>query len=280
MTIPAALPAAGAARPSAVRAPATARVQDGRAAAVVETVAAEVPVAFFYNGASHAVMMASPDDLEDFAVGFTLSEGIVAGIGEIGAVAADDLHLGLRLDIAIPPGRAAALAQRRRSLAGVTGCGLCGVVAIEDALRPLARLAPGPPVAASAIAAALAALPGLQTVNRLTGAVHAAALAAADGTIRLLREDVGRHNALDKLIGAAARAGLVPAPGFVVVTSRCSMEMVQKAAAFGCPLIAAVSAPTSLAIELAGRSGLGLVAFARGGAFNVYAHPERVAAGR
>ncbi|MGE0747477.1 MAG: formate dehydrogenase accessory sulfurtransferase FdhD [Rhodospirillales bacterium] len=268
------------ARPSAVRAPATARVCDGRAEAVVETVAAEVPVAIFYNDASHAVMMASPADLEDFAIGFTLSEGIVADAGEVGAIAADDLQLGLRLDIAIPPARAAALSERRRSLAGVTGCGLCGVVAIEDAVRPLPALPPGPPVAASAIAAAVAAMPGLQEVNRLTGAVHAAAFCAADGTILALREDVGRHTALDKTIGAAARAGLDPAAGFLVVTSRCSMEMVQKAVACGCPLIAAVSAPTSLAIERAARSGLGLLAFARGGAFNVYARPERVAADR
>jgi FdhD protein len=267
-------------RPSAVPAPATARVRGGRADAVVETVAAEVPVAFFYNGASHAVMMASPSDLEDFAVGFTLSEGIVGGIAEIASVACADLHLGLRLDLCIPAERAAALAARRRSLTGVTGCGLCGVVAIEDAVRPLPRIAPSPPITASAIGAALAALPALQAVNRVTGSVHAAAFADGEGAIRAVREDVGRHNALDKLIGAAARAGRLPAPGFAVVTSRCSMEMVQKAAAFGWPLIAAVSAPTSLAIELADRCGLGLVAFARDGGFNIYAHPERVATER
>ncbi|MEX2647382.1 MAG: formate dehydrogenase accessory sulfurtransferase FdhD [Alphaproteobacteria bacterium] len=254
------------------------RLEDRHATTVPETVAVEAPVAFVYNGIEHAVMMATPTDVEDFAVGFTLAEGIVGDADEIASVAVSEVAQGVRLDVAIPDADARRLQRQRRNLAGRTGCGLCGVVGIDQALRALPALPPGSPVAAAAIVAALAALPESQVVNRRTGSVHAAAFAERDGTIVAVREDVGRHNALDKVIGAVARSGRDPAQGFVVITSRCSMEMVQKAATVGVSLLVAISAPTSLAIDLAEGCGLCLVAFARGESFNVYSHPERVTA--
>uniref|UniRef100_UPI0035B07052 formate dehydrogenase accessory sulfurtransferase FdhD n=1 Tax=Stella sp. TaxID=2912054 RepID=UPI0035B07052 len=254
------------------------RVRDGRASVGAEAVAAELPVAIAYDGETHVVMMATPADLEDLAVGFTLAEGIVADVGEIQDLLVADLDVGMRVRLTIPPERVAALAERHRNLPGRSGCGLCGIASIEAALRPLPPAPPGPTVAASAVLAAVAALPARQAANRATGAVHAAALADRDGRLRLVREDVGRHNALDKLVGAAARAGLKPDEGFLVLTSRCSMEMVQKAATAGFAVIVAISAPTMLAIELARDAGLTLAGFARPDGFNLYTHPGRVVA--
>lgn len=254
-----------------------ARVMRGGREASDDRVAVEMPVAFVYNCESHAVMMASPGDLLDFAYGFSLSEGIVAGADEVLSAAASPKGAGMSLSIEIPEHRARALGGRRRNLEGRTGCGLCGIAEIEQALRPLAVLPDTQAIPAAAVARAVAALPGRQALNEETGAVHAAAFAARDGGVLCVREDVGRHNALDKLIGAAARQGLDPKAGFVVVTSRCSMEMVQKTVTFGCPVLVAVSAPTSLAIDLAERSNLTMAAFARGDRFNLYAHLERIA---
>lgn len=265
-----------AARAAAIEAPAATRFHDGRGRALSQTVAAEVPIAISYNGRSHVVMMATPADLEDFAVGFSLAEGIVDAIDEIEAIACAESGKGMRISMRIPPAWAARIENQQRNLSGRTGCGLCGVTSIEQALRDLPTVPGGATFDAAAIAVALAALPAHQVLNRETGAVHAAAFADRGGTIRLAREDVGRHNALDKLIGAVVRAGFAPADGFVLVTSRCSMEMVQKAATVGFPMIVAISAPTSLAIELAESCGLTLVAFARGNDFNVYAHGERL----
>ena len=248
----------------------------GGAGTELDRLAVETPVALAYNGASHAVMMASPADLVDFAFGFSLAEGVVAHGGEIAAVTAAPRGGGIRLAITIPATRADALAVRGRNLAGRTGCGLCGVAEIEAALRPLPPVAAAPPLPLAAIDRAVAALPAHQRANQASGAVHAAAFADRTGSILAAREDVGRHNALDKLIGALARAGVDPAAGFVVVTSRCSMEMVQKTASFGCPVLVAVSAPTALAVELAGRAGLTVCAFARGQGCNVYSRPAGV----
>jgi formate dehydrogenase accessory protein FdhD len=267
-------------RSSAIAAPATTRVRDGQETALPQVVAAEVPIALSYNGRSHVVMMGTPADLEDFAVGFSIAEGIVDDVDEIEDIACSDSGKGLRVSVAIPPAWAARIENQQRNLAGRTGCGLCGVTTIEQALRPLPPVPAGPPVAASAIAASLEALPAQQKINRETGAVHAAAFADRNGSLLAVREDIGRHNAFDKLIGAVARAGLEPADGFALITSRCSMEMVQKAATFGFPLLVAISAPTSLAIELAEDCGLTLVAFARGAKFNVYTHGERVSIDR
>jgi FdhD protein len=244
--------------------------------AELDRLAVETPVALRYNGAGHVVMMASPADLVDFAYGFSLAEGVVEGAGEIAAVTASPRGAGINLAITIPAERADALAVRGRNLTGRTGCGLCGVAEIEAALRPLPAVADAPPLTVDAIDHAVAALPARQAQHKLAGALHAAAFADRSGDLAAVREDVGRHNALDKLIGALVRAGVDPAAGFVVVTSRCSMEMVQKTVTFGCPVLVAVSAPTALAVQLAAGAGLTVCAFARGQGCNVYSRAERV----
>ena len=246
-----------------------------------EIVAEETAVALVYNGISHAVMMATPCDLEDFARAFTRTERIVGKPAEIYDIEVEDMTVGaggrgieVRLEIAAQ--RMAGLQERRRSLAGRTGCGLCGVDSLDAALRPVPVSQATGVVSRAAIERAMSALPGLQRINQLNGATHAAGWATADGVLIAVREDVGRHNALDKLGGALAVNKDVAPGGFVVVTSRCSYEMVQKAAALGALAIAAVSAPTSLAIETAEQAGIALVAFVREGRLTAYAHAERI----
>ncbi len=241
-------------------------------------VAEEVPVAFVYSGRAHAVMMATPADLEDLAVGFTLSELIVAERREIGRVSVSAHSRGVELAIEIPPAAVERLAERSRAISGRTGCGLCGVEAIEDAVRAPRAVASALAIEPEALWRAAAALDARQPFNRATHAVHGAAWASPDGELRVVREDVGRHNALDKVLGALAREGADASSGFLVVTSRASFELVQKAAAFGVPLLAAVSRPTGLAVRLAETCGMGLVGLLRGRTANVYAHPERVRA--
>jgi len=253
------------------------RLHQGVSSGFADQLAAETPVAFVYNCEPYAVMMASPSDLEDFAYGFSVSEGIVAGAHEIISLDQTPKGSGISLGIEIPPERAARLAERARSLAGRTGCGICGITDLEQVMRGLPQLPHTMPIRASAIDAAIKALPAHQTFNKQTGAVHAAGYASADGELLLVREDIGRHNALDKLIGAILRKGLAPAKGMVVITSRCSMEMVQKTVTLGCPVLVAVSAPTSLAVEIAEAHGLTIAAFARGDGFNLYTHQERIA---
>lgn len=243
-----------------------------------ETVAEEVAVALVYNGISHAVMMATPCDLEDFACGFSLTERIVDRSSEIYDIEVEPVGRGIEVRLEIAAQRMAGLQERRRSLAGRTGCGLCGVDSLAVALRAAAPVSNPQPVARRAIERAMKGLPDHQTINRANGATHAAGWASPDGTLVAVREDVGRHNALDKLAGALARRGGGESGGFVVVTSRCSYEMVQKAAAVGASAIAAVSAPTSLAIETAEQAGVALMAFVREGRLTVYAHPERIIA--
>jgi len=242
-----------------------------------EIVAEEVAVALVYNGISHAVMMATPCDLEDFARGFSLSERIVEKPSEIFDIEVEAVGPGIEVRLEISGQRLAGLQQRRRSLAGRTGCGLCGVESLDAALRPVHPVTRGGKVSAAAIRRAMADLPAQQRINKLNGATHAAGWAAADGTLVTVREDVGRHNALDKVLGALPASGEGRAGGFVVVTSRCSYEMVQKAAAGDALAIAAVSAPTSLAIETAEQAGLALIAFVRGDRMTAYAHAERMA---
>ena len=237
-------------------------------------------MALVYNGVSHAVMMASPCDLEDLARGFSLTEGIVEKPSEIYDIEVEPAGRGFEVKLDIASQRMASLQERRRNLAGRTGCGLCGVESLEAALRPVPIASATASVSRSAIARAMAALPAQQPINQQNGATHAAGWADPDGTLVAVREDVGRHNALDKLAGALAllaKNGKAVQPGgFVVVTSRCSYEMVQKAAAIGAAAIAAVSAPTSLAIETAEQANIVLVAFAREGRLTVYAHAERL----
>jgi formate dehydrogenase accessory protein FdhD len=243
-----------------------------------EVVAEEVAVALVYNGISHAVMMATPRDLEDLARGFSFTERIVEKPSEIYDVEVEAAGRGIEVRLEIASQRMAALQERRRNLAGRTGCGLCGVESLDAALRPVPPTPAHGSVSRAAIGRAMAALPAAQRLNRENGATHAAGWAASDGCLIAVREDVGRHNALDKLAGALIRADEVPAGGFVVVTSRCSYEMVQKASAIGAAAIAAVSAPTSLAIETAAEAGLALAAFVRDGRLTAYAHAERIVA--
>jgi formate dehydrogenase accessory protein FdhD len=252
------------------------RFQDGRFVERIETIAGECATAILYNGESFAVMMTTPEHLDDFAVGFTLAERIVEHAGEILDIEVDDVVLGVELRLTIPPSRMATLQERRRSITAGTSCGICGILSIERALRVLPRNDTAWTVPAGAIQQVLSALPAQQSVNHRTGAAHAAAFASGSGEILLVREDVGRHNALDKLTGAIARAGLVPADGMLVLTSRCSTEMVQKAAIAGFPVMVAISAPTTLAVELADAAGLTLVGFARPAGFNIYTHDHRI----
>jgi len=248
---------------------------DGGAAEGAAPVAEEVPIAFVYNGRPHVVMMGTPADLEDFAAGFSLTEEIVGGLEEITRLEVVRHAQGIELQLTIPERAAERLERRGRQLVGQTGCGLCGVETVAEALRPPRRLPAGrAPVSRAALWRAEAALPGLQRWNAETGALHAAAWADDAGTPAIVREDVGRHNALDKVIGALARGGRTAGTGFLVVTSRASYEMVQKATVAGARLLAAVSRPTGLAVRLAEASGLTLVALLRGRTANVYAHPE------
>ena len=240
-----------------------------------DNVIVEAPIALLYNGESFAVMMATPESLEDFALGFALSEGIVGDASEFRLVDVVRHEEGVALHAAIPQARFDALAERRRGMEGRSGCGLCGVESLQAAMRAVPRVTSATAVDVDAIRAALDALATQQPLNALTGGVHAAGFAHAGGL--LVREDVGRHNALDKLIGAMARGSLASDAGFAVITSRASYEIVHKAATAGIGLVVAISAPTDLAIRTAEAAGVTLAAFARGDRLNLYAHPQRIA---
>lgn len=251
------------------------RVDDAATCAVVEQVAEEVPVALGYNGVPYVVVMASPADLEDLALGFSLTEGVIGSADEVGGISVAPERSGYRIQVSIPPERAEALAGRRRNMTARTGCGLCGAETIDQAIHAvpgvaIARVAAAGSVSRQALFLAMRELPAIQTINGATGAVHAAAWADARGSLQLVREDVGRHNALDKLIGAMVTGGIGTTAGFAVITSRASYEMVQKAAMAGMGLLAAVSAPTGLAIRLARATGVTLAGFVRGDRCMVY----------
>lgn len=252
------------------------RLQDSTSTPADADVAEEVPVSLVYNMRPHVVMMATPADLEDFAIGFTLTEGIVESAELISRVEVVKHAQGIEIQVTIDGVAANQLQSRGRSLIGRTGCGLCGVESIQDALRELKPVSSAPTIGVDALWAVERALPASQVLNRETGSLHAAAWATVEGEPKVVREDVGRHNALDKVIGALARAGVDPATGFLVLTSRASYELVQKAVSAGVPLLAAVSRPTGLAIRLAEATGLTLVALLRGSSANVYAHGERL----
>jgi FdhD protein len=249
--------------------------RDGTVEDTTLLLAEEAPIALVFNGVSHAVMLATPADLADFGLGFALSEGIVANKAELVDLEVGGVAAGFEVRMAITLPRVAALKERRRNLVGRTGCGICGVDSIEQALRPVPEVPAKWTVGNKAVHAALDALPAVQAVNRATGALHAAAFADRQGRLLLAREDVGRHNALDKLVGGLARAGIDPASGFVVITSRCSVEMVQKAAMAGVPLLVAISAPTMLAKRTAEACGLTLLALARTDSVLAVSHPWR-----
>lgn len=247
------------------------RIEADARAPVVEQIAEEAPVALIYNGLPHVVVMASPDNLEDLALGFSLSEGVIASVTELGGIEVVPEKSGYSVYLSIPAERAALMEQRRRNMTARTGCGLCGAQTIEQAMREVPKVAHALRVTRQALAGAMKQLPALQTLNAVTGATHAAAWANAKGELQLVREDVGRHNALDKLIGAMAAGGIGAAQGFAVITSRASYEMVQKAAMAGIGMLAAVSAPTALAVRIARDAGVTLAGFVRGQRCMVYA---------
>jgi FdhD protein len=277
-------PSRGFARRDVARLRAVAGVDER--APVADRVAEEVPVALRINGRAFAVMMATPCDLEDFALGFALTEALVDASAQLLAVEPRPRLAGVELALTVSADAPAARlgdAEAQRLLPGRSGCGLCGTRELEDAVRPPTPLRPDRQrvFTMEALERAFAALPAHQPVNAATGAVHAAAWADADGRIVLAREDVGRHNALDKLVGALLRGGHAAGPaafddGMLLLTSRASYEMVAKAARAGIGFIAAISAPTALAVDLARGAGVCLVGFARPGGCNVYAHPERL----
>lgn len=236
----------------------------------------ETAVAFTFNGTTHAVMMATPADFEDFGVGFALAEGLIEDASEIVSLEAVALPLGVEVRIWLPEERAKPYAARRRSMAGPTGCGLCGIESLEEAARPVPFVANASRFDSAAIIQAMASLSAGQTLNRATHAVHAAGFWTPSRGLVAVREDVGRHNALDKLVGALARGGLSAAHGIVLLTSRVSIELIQKAARLGAPVVAAVSAPTAAGVRLAQDRGITLVAIARGRDFEVFTHHQRI----
>jgi FdhD protein len=249
-------------------------------AASARMVPEETPVAFSYAGTTHAVMMASPADFEDFALGFSLTEGIVGSADEIETIEVEDLGAGIDIQIRLKDAANTRFEGRRRRLAGPVGCGLCGIESIEEAMRSVddvrvSTLA----LSAGDIVQSVRLLAKQQPLHAETGAVHAAGFYVPAKGIVAAREDVGRHNALDKLAGALAMAGVDGGSGAVVVTSRVSVEMVQKTAAIGAPVIIAVSAPTALAIRTAEEAGMTLVALVRGEEFDIFTHPQRVTNG-
>ncbi|HLH51142.1 MAG TPA: formate dehydrogenase accessory sulfurtransferase FdhD [Roseiarcus sp.] len=239
--------------------------RSGRQPVIVET-----PINIRFGGIGFAVMMATPEDLEDFAYGFSFTEGIIGCAEDIRAVEISRLEGGLKLDIALSGERMTAHLARGRALSGRTGCGLCGIDDLANLPRP-PRVAERAPIAPGAIKKALQALDSAQRLNAATHAAHGAAWCGRDGALVVLREDVGRHNALDKAIGALLRQGVSPDDGFFVITSRCSFEMVAKAAAFGASTLVAISAPTSLALERAASCGVTLIALARADHATVFA---------
>jgi FdhD protein len=252
----------------------------GGMAAANRMVPEETPVAFSYAGTTHAVMMASPADFEDFALGFSLTEGIVSAAEEIEAIEVEDLGAGIDIQIRLKDKANTRFEARRRRLAGPVGCGLCGIESIEEAMRSVDDVRQSPlTLSASDIVQAVNLLSKQQPLHAQTGAVHAAGFYVPGKGIVAAREDVGRHNALDKLAGALAKAGIDGASGAVVVTSRVSVEMVQKTASIGASFIIAVSAPTALAIRTADESGMTLIALVRGEDFDIFTGPGRVTSG-
>jgi FdhD protein len=252
------------------------REGDGDTQPIVRVAPDETPVGISYNGRPHAVLMATPADLEDLAVGFTVTESI-AELSDIEDVHIEEREDGVAVNVILKPAAEQSLTlARKRSLEGRSSCGLCGVTKLSDAVRALRSAGAGEKVGRSAIQAALTALEDAQALGRQTRATHAAAWADGSGRLLLVREDVGRHCALDKLIGAALTDGLDPSRAFIVVTSRCSYEMVEKTAMAGVSVLVAISAPTALAIRKADEAGLTLVALARADGHAVFSGAERI----
>lgn len=242
------------------------------------SVAEETAIAFTYNGSSHAVMMGTPADLEDFAIGFSLTEGIIGTADEISQLEIAKCDSGVELRMWISESRMQSYTRRRRYLAGPTGCGLCGLESLSEASRPPRPVYGGVELTPASVSAAIEAMPGCQMLNRQTRAVHAAAFWMPKNGIIEIREDVGRHNALDKLAGALVRRSVLGADGVILLTSRISVEMVQKVAVVGASVLIAISAPTALAIRVAQSCRITLVGIARDQDFEVFSHPDRIRA--
>jgi FdhD protein len=250
----------------------------GVVSAGARTLPEESAIALTYNRVSFAVMMASPVDLEDFAIGFSLSEGIIDAVADITELEIVAVEAGIECRMSLTPARRDALEKRRRKIAGPVGCGLCGIDSLEQAVRPPRPVAAGGQMAAAAIADGFTRMARAQVLNQQTRAVHAAGFLGADGGLTV-REDVGRHNALDKLIGAVARGGGSGEGGAVLLTSRVSIELIQKTAMFGAPILAAISVPSARATREADAAGMTLIAVAREDGFEIFTHPERVDTG-
>lgn len=252
------------------------RVRDGEQTIAKDVIAVEVPVALEYNGISHVVMLASPADLENFALGFSLSEGIIQQASELYACEVESTEAGWLVHLEIAAERFMLLKQRRRNLAGRTGCGLCGTESLEQVTRCTTAVMHRHHFAEASIVNGMQAMQNLQPLQKQCGATHAAAWMNAQGNVEFVREDVGRHNALDKLIGVMAEHQLDFSAGVLLITSRASYEMVQKAAIMNVGVIAAISAPTSFAVELAEKTGVTLMGFMRDQSYVLYTHADRV----
>lgn len=244
----------------------------------------ETPVAIVHNGSTYAVMMATPADLEDFGYGFSLTEGVIGALSDVDSIEALEFEdetgiVGVEIRLWINEERAGQMVARRRQIAGPTGCGLCGVESLELAVKPARSVPEGARFTAAEISRAVASLPPAQVLNHETRAVHAAAFWEPAAGLVAVREDVGRHNALDKLVGHLVREGREAASGVVLLTSRVSIEMVQKTAMLGASVLVAVSAPTALAVRTAEKAGITLVAIARDDGFEVFTHPHRIVLG-
>jgi FdhD protein len=266
-------------RPALARISRIARRASG-AAVANRMVPEETPIALSYGGATHAVMMASPADFEDFALGFSITEGIVGSAKEIDAIELQDHGAGIDIQIRLKDSANRRFEARRRRLAGPVGCGLCGIESIEEAMRSVDAVGPSNlTLTAHDVVQSVQLLSNVQQLHSQTGAMHAAGFYVAGHGIVAAREDVGRHNALDKLAGALVKAGIHGSTGAIVVTSRVSVEMVQKTASIGAPFILAISAPTALAISTASNAGITLVALVRGGDFDIFTYPDRIVFG-
>lgn len=251
------------------------RYKNGEQIKTDDFVAEEVPVVLVYNGVSHVVMLTTPTDLEDFALGFSLTEGIISKAFELESIKIYQHANGVEVQLKIPDVRFQCLSDKGRNLTGRTGCGLCGATTLKQAIKPTRFVSGDLKITSSQLTNALQNLSNHQKLNQLTGAIHAVAWVSPETGIIELREDVGRHNALDKLIGALVKRNADFGLGFMITTSRASYEMVQKATSVGVTIMAAISAPTALAIRLAQESGLTLIGFARDTSCVVYSHPQR-----
>jgi FdhD protein len=252
------------------------RVRDGEQTIATDLIAVEVPVALEYNGISHVVMLASPADLENFALGFSLSEGIIQHVSELYACEVEATVAGWLVHLEIAAERFMLLKERRRNLAWRTGCGLCGTESLEQVTRCTTVVSHRHHFTEAAILNGMHTMQNLQPMQKQSGATHAAAWMTAQGLIEFVREDVGRHNALDKLIGVMAEQKQDFSAGVLLITSRASYEMVQKAAIMNVGVIAAISAPTSFAVELAEQTGVTLMGFMRDHSYVIYTHADRV----